>query len=107
MTFIPGECFGVNLVRMTPDGDKHAERHMNLCRSIDMIGLAVVFNEMVRDGHISRRQADAFEAQAGGLLATILSENHRAFIGSPVQSTASTVRRYGAYEQLREKSNDR
>jgi hypothetical protein len=100
MTYIPGESFGVNLVRNTPDGELHAERHMNLCRAIDMTSLAVVLNAMVKDRHISRRQADAFEAQAGGLLATMLSENHRAFIGSPVQSTAEVVRRYGAYEQI-------
>lgn len=97
MAFIPNECFGVNLVRGTPDGDKHAQRHMDLCNSIDMISIGVLLNEMVRDCHISQRQADAFQAQAGGLLATLLTENHRAFIGSPSQSTAQTVRRYGAY----------
>lgn len=99
MSFIPNETFGVNLVRNTPDGELHAERHMKLCCSIDMTSLSVVLNAMVKDGHVSRRQADAFSAQAGGLLATMLTENHRAFIGSPVQSTAETVRRYGAYEQ--------
>ena len=95
MGFIPNETFGVNLVRMTPDGDLHAERHMDLCRAIDMTKLSIALNEMVTSGHISRLQADAFCAQAGGLLATMLSENHRSFIGSPAQSTADNVRRYG------------
>jgi len=95
MSFIPSESFGVNLVRNTPHGELHAEWHMKLCRAVDMLGLAVVFNEMVEAGHISRRQADAFEAQAGGLLATMLSECARSFIGSPSQSTIETIRLYG------------
>jgi len=93
--FIPAEDFGVNLVRNTPDGELHAARHYKLCRAIDMTALAVVLNEMVETGFISRRQADAFDAQAGGLLATMLAENARSFIGSKEQSTASRVRRYG------------
>lgn len=97
--FIPNETFGVNLVRMTPDGDLHAKRHFDLCRAIDMTSLSVVLAEMVNSRHISQRQADAFHAQAGGLLATLLTENHRAFIGSPVQSTAETIRKYGHYNQ--------
>ena len=93
--FIPSETFGVNLVRNTPHGELHARRHYALCRAIDMTSLAVVLDDMVKDSHISQRQADAFAAQAGGLLATMLSENARAFIGSPAQSTAEKIRRYG------------
>lgn len=95
MAFIPNETFGVNLVRMTPDGDLHAQWHMDLCLAVNMTSLAIVLNKMVDRNHISRRQADAFEAQAGGLLATMLSECARSFIGSPMQSTAETIRRYG------------
>ena len=95
MTFIPHESFGVNLVRNTPDGEVHAQRNFDLCRAVDMIALAVVMNEMVKTGHISRRQADAFEAQAGGLLASLLTENDRSFIGSKHQSTAEKIRRFG------------
>lgn len=95
MTFIAHESFGVNLVRNTPDGETHAQRNLDLCRAVDMIKLAVVLNEMVATGHISRRQADAFEAQAGGLLASLLTENDRSFIGSKHQSTAEVVRRFG------------
>lgn len=93
--FIPCETFGVNLVRRTPDGDLHASRHMDLCRAIDMTKLNIVLDEMVEGGFLSQRQMDAFCAQAGGLLATMLAENHRSFIGSPVQSTAESVRLYG------------
>lgn len=95
MNFIPAETFGVNLVRNTPDGELHSQRHFDLCRAIDMTSLSVVLQEMVNTKAISQRQADAFHAQAGGLLAIMLAENHRSFIGSTVQSTAETVRRYG------------
>lgn len=99
MSFIPNETFGVNLVRNTPDGELHAERHMKLCCSIDMTSLSVVLNAMVKDGHVSRRQADAFSAQAGGLLATMLTENHRghsrhdraARVGFPVGTPAPRI----------------
>lgn len=93
--FIPNESFGVNLVHMTPDGDLHAQRHMDLCRAIDMTSLNVVLGEMVETGFLSQQQMDAFCAQAGGLLATMLAENHRSFIGSPSQSTAESIRLYG------------
>lgn len=93
--FIPNESFGVNLVRNTPHGEQHAKWHMRLCRAVDMTSLAVVLNEMVTANHISRRQADAFEAQAGGLLATMLAECARSFIGSPAQSTSETIRQFG------------
>lgn len=95
MTFIPHEDFGVNLVGNTPDGSLHAQRNFDLCRAVNMTSLAVVLNEMVKTGHISRVQADAFEAQAGGLLATMLTENDRSFAGSKEQSTSSVVRYYG------------
>jgi hypothetical protein len=98
--FIPNESFGVNLVRNTPDGELHAQRHFDLCRAVDMTSLAVVLEQMVKTAHISQRQADAFHAQAGGLLATMLSENARSFIGSPSQSTASKIRRYGIEASL-------
>lgn len=101
--FIPHENFGVNLVRNTPDGELHATRNLNLCRAVDLINLAVVLNEMVRSGHISHHQANAFQAQAGGLLASMLTENDRSFIGSPVQSTAETIRRFGIDGQSRDK----
>jgi hypothetical protein len=93
--YIPNESFGVNLIRNTPDGELHAERHMALCRAIDMMKLSIVLGDMVRSGQISQLQANAFDAQAGGLLATLLSENARSFIGSKHQSTAEVVRRYG------------
>jgi hypothetical protein len=93
--FLPNEDFGVNLVRMTPDGDLHAQRHMDLCRAIDMTGLSIVLSEMVRTGFLSPLQMEAFHAQAGGLLATMLAENHRSFAGSSAQSTISKVRTYG------------
>ena len=93
--FLPSEDFGVNLVRMTPDGDLHAQRHMKLCQSIDMLGLGIVLSDMVRTGFISQLQADAFESQAGGLLATMLAENARSFIGAKVQSTGTQRRNYG------------
>lgn len=93
--YIAHESFGVNLVRNTPEGELHAQRNMDLCRAVDLTKLAVVLNEMVATRHISRRQADAFEAQAGGLLATLLTENDRSFIGSKHQSTAEVVRRFG------------
>lgn len=93
--FIPSESFGVNLVRMTPDGDLHAGWHIDLCRAVDMTKLHVVLDRMVKAGHLSPRQRDAFSAQAGGLLAIMLAENARSFIGSPSQSTAETVRLYG------------
>lgn len=95
MGFLPHESFGVNLVRNTPDGEMHARRNFKLCNSIDMIGLGIVLEDMVRTGHISQRQADAFEASARGLLATMLTENDRSFIGSPSQSTAEQIRRFG------------
>lgn len=97
MTFIPSEDFGVNLVRNTPDGELHAGLHMDLCRAIDTIKLAVVLGKMVHAGGLSPRQRDAFAAQAGGLLATMLAENARAFIGSPHQSTMSSTRLYEAH----------
>jgi hypothetical protein len=50
---------------------------------------------MVRTGHLSPRLADAFKAQAGGLLATMLSENNRSFLGSGAQSTIERQRRFG------------
>jgi hypothetical protein len=93
--FIPSEDFGVNLVHNTPDGELHAKRNFELCRAIDTTKLGIVLADMVKTGHISKRQAENFDTLASSLLATILAENHRSFIGSPVQSTASTVRRYG------------
>lgn len=89
------EDFDVNLVRMTPDGDLHARRNFDLCRAVDMTALSIVLGDMVKTGHISHRQAEAYKAQAEGLLATLLAENHRSFIGSPSQSTMCTPRRYG------------
>lgn len=88
MTFIPPESFGVNLVGNTPDGELYAHRNYRLCRAIDMTSLSVVLDDMVKTGHLSRRLSDAFKAQAGGLLATMCSENNRSFIGSKNQSTA-------------------
>jgi hypothetical protein len=93
--YIAHESFGVNLVRNTPEGETHAKRNFDLCRAVDLTSLAVVLNEMVATRAISRRQADAFEAQAGGLLASLLTENDRSFIGSKHQSTAEVVRRFG------------
>lgn len=94
-TFIPAEDFGVNLVRNTPDGELHAQRHMDLCRAIDMTKLSIVLDEMVKTGFLSHYQREAFHSQAGGLLATMLAENHRSFIGSLKQSTGNKVRTYG------------
>lgn len=96
--YIAPEHFGVNLTRNTPDGELCAKRHFDLCNAIDMTGLSVVLIEMVASNQISPHQADAFHAQAGGLLATLLSENARSFIGSPAQSTISEVRRFGITE---------
>ena len=92
MTFLPAEDFGVNLVRMTPDGDLHAQRNYKLCRAVDMIGLRIVLDDMVKTKHLSPQLAEAFAQQAQGLLATMLAENHRSFIGSPQQSTAQEIR---------------
>ena len=92
---IANETFGVNLVRMTPDGDLHAQRHMELCQSVDMLGLGIVLEQMVSTGHLSPRLAEAFKAQADGLLAIMLAENHRSFIGSEKQSTGSKVYQFG------------
>jgi hypothetical protein len=93
--FIPSEIFGVNLVRNRPDGELHAERNFQLCRAIDMTSLSVVLDDMVKTGHLSPRLADAFKAQAGGLLAVMCSENNRSFIGSNDQSTIDTPRQFG------------
>ena len=98
--FIPAEDFGVNLVRMTPDGDLHAERNMDLCRAMDMTKLSIVLGAMADTGHISRRQAETFRIQASALLATMLTENHRSFIGSPQQSTSEKIRRYGVEAKM-------
>lgn len=91
-SFIPAESFGVNLVRNTPDGGLHAQRHMDLCRAIDMTKLSIVLDEMVKTGFLTRLQMEAFHAQAGGLLATMLAENARSFAGSSDQSTISKVK---------------
>jgi len=93
--FIAHESFGVNLVRNTLEGELHAKRNFDLCRAVDMTSLSVVLEDMVKTRHISNRQAEAFHAMAGGLLATMLSENDRSFIGSKAQSTAETVRKFG------------
>ena len=103
-TFIPNESFGVNLVRNTPDGVLYAQRHMDLCRAIDMTKLSIVLDEMVSTGFLSRLQMEAFHAQAGGLLATLLSENARSFAGSPAQSTIETVRTFGVAARTAGKS---
>lgn len=95
MHFIAPEDFGVNLVRNTPDGELHAQRHFDLCRALDMTKLSIVLDEMVRTGFLSHHQSEAFRAQAGGLLATILAENARGFIGSPQQSSSEKTRTYG------------
>lgn len=95
MSYIPPETFGVNLVRNTTSGELHAKRNFDLCRAVDLTSLGVVLDDMVKSEHISRLQADAFKAQAGGLLAAMLTENHRSFIGSAAQSTAEAIRRFG------------
>lgn len=95
MTFIPPERFGVCLVRNRPDGELHAERNMSLCCALDMTKLSIVIGDMVRTGHLSPRLAEAFHAQASGLLAIMLSENNRSFIGSKDQSTIETPRQFG------------
>lgn len=95
MTFVPHEDFGVNLVRNTPDGSLHAERHMDLCRAIDMLGLGIVLEKMVKTGHVSQQQARVFHDTAQGLLNILLSENARSFAGSKEQSTSSAVRYFG------------
>lgn len=93
--YTPPETFGVNLVRMTPDGDLHAKRNMALCTALDLTKLGIVLDDMAKSQHISPRQAENFRLQAGALLATMLAENHRSFIGSSQQSTGSEVRRFG------------
>lgn len=101
MMYIAAEDFGVNLVRMTHDGDfkspgdLHARRNYELCRAIDITSLHIILDTMVASKHISQRQADIFLSQAQGLLAIILSENHRSFLGSKEQAKGIEVRRYG------------
>lgn len=101
MTYIAPETFGVNLVRNTPDGELHSQWHCDLCRGVNMCKLMATLNAMVASGHISSLQREAFAAQAGGLLATMLSECARSFVGSPAQSTYEEVRHYGVDAQMK------
>lgn len=92
--FIPHENFGVNLIRNRPDGQLHAQRHLDICRALDMTKLGIVLDEMVKTGFLSPLQRNAFHAQAGGLLAVMLAENARSFLGSSAQSTLEQVQTY-------------
>lgn len=100
MTFVHHEDFGVNLVRNTPDGQLHATLHMDLCRSLDMTGLGIVLEKMVKAKRISPQQARVFKDTAQGLLNILLSENARSFVGSKEQSTSSAVRCYGVNARI-------
>jgi hypothetical protein len=55
----------------------HATRNFELWRALNTGALKAVLDSMVASGDMHRQQAEAFQAQADGLLALLLSENNR------------------------------
>ncbi len=60
-----------------PEDDLHHSRNFHLCRAMDIGSLGCILEDMVKTGHLNKQLASLYKDQAGILLATILSENHR------------------------------
>lgn len=66
-------------ISCSPHDNLHRTNQYNICQGINMTSLNVALNKLVDQGAIPRELANLYSAQAGALLAVILSENNRVY----------------------------
>lgn len=61
----------------SPTDDQHRRNQYDVCQGLNMTRLNIALDKLVEQGTIPRALANLYSAQAGTLLAVILSENNR------------------------------
>jgi hypothetical protein len=60
-----------------PSDKRHGQLNFELCTALNMTSLKIALEKLVNEAGLSPQLAQAYEAQAMGLLNVMLSENNR------------------------------